>query len=234
MPKSESSDPDLQLVRAIGPGSATLLVIGNVLGSAIFLTTGIMAEQMPSAGLVILAWVAGGLLALAGGLTCAELGTMYPRSGGWYVYLSEAYGPVWGFLFGWAGIMVMLTGSLAAIAVGFAEYFSYFVPSLSTGRVLLTLPLLSHELHVTAGQLVAAASLLLLGAVNYVGVRLGNAVQATLTVIKICLVILIPVLALVLHPAQPSFRPAVSAVPHVFSSFGVAMIAVMWAYSGWD
>ena len=116
-PRLEAGDPDRQLVRAIGLGGATLLVVGNVVGSAIFLTTGIMARQMPSATLLLLAWSAGGLIALAGGLTCAEMAAMYPRSGGWYVFLVEAYGPLWGFLFGWAGMLVMLTGSLAAVAV---------------------------------------------------------------------------------------------------------------------
>ena len=93
---------DDQLVRAIGLGSAILLVIGNVIGSAIFLTTGGMVQQLPSTILVLTAWTIGGLLAIAGGLTYAEMGSMYPRSGGLYVFLSEAYGPVWGFLFGWA------------------------------------------------------------------------------------------------------------------------------------
>jgi APA family basic amino acid/polyamine antiporter len=172
------------LERAIGLTGATSIVIGSVIGSAVFLTTGIMAQRMPSPGLLLLAWVAGGLLALAGGLTCAELSAMYPHSGGWYVFLNEAYGPVWGFLFGWAGMLVMLTGSLAAVAVGFAEYFSYFFPSLSTSRVLLSIPLPWASLHISAGQLVAAFSILLLGGVNYIGVRTGNAVQLGVTVIK--------------------------------------------------
>ncbi len=233
-PARRLADPDVQLIRAIGLGSATLLVIGNDLGSAIFLTTGIMAQRMPSAPLLLLAWVLGGLLALAGGLTCAELGAMYPHSGGWYLYLREAYGPVWGFLFGWAGVMVMLTGSLAAIAVGFAEYFSYFFPSLSTNRILVSLPLYWVTLDISAGQAVAATSLALLGAINYIGVRIGNAVQAILTAVKVSLLALIPILALVLHPVRPALRPVFAQVPNVLSSFGVAMIAVMWAYSGWD
>lgn len=121
-------------MRAIGLWGATLLVIGSVLGSGIFLTTGIMFQELPSVTLVLVAWTAGGLLAMAGGLTYAEMGSMFPRSGGLYVFLSEAYGPVLGFLFGWACLLVILTGSVAAVAVGFAEYFSYFVPSLGTDR----------------------------------------------------------------------------------------------------
>ena len=113
-----------------------MLVVGNVIGSAIFLTTGAMVG-LPSVPLVLLAWLAGGLLACAGGLTLAEMGAMLPRSGGMYVFLEEAYGPVVGFLFGWSMLLVVLPGALAAVAVGFAEYFSYFVPALATSRVLL-------------------------------------------------------------------------------------------------
>ena len=89
---------------------------------------------------MLVAWVAGGLLAMAGGLTYAEMGSMFPRSGGLYVFLSEAYGPVCGFLFGWACLLVILTGSVATVAVGFAEYFSYFFPALGTSHVLATVP----------------------------------------------------------------------------------------------
>src|SRR6266850_2026745 len=133
---------DDQLNRAIGLSGATMLVLGSVIGSGIFLTTGIMMSQLPSTTLVLVAWVAGGLLAMVGGLSYAEMGSMYPRSGGLYVFLSEAYGPVWGYLFGWAWLLVILTGSVAAVAVGFAEYFSYFVPALGTDRLVasMTMP----------------------------------------------------------------------------------------------
>src|SRR5206468_8808646 len=144
-------------------------------------------------------WIAGGVLALAGGLTCAELSAMYPRSGGWYVFLNEAYGPVWGFLFGWAGMLVILTGSMAAVGVGFAEYFSYFFPSLSASRVLFSLPLPWGAIQVSAGQLVAAFSILVLGAVNYVGVRMGNAVQSIFTAVKVAGIAAIPILAFTFH-----------------------------------
>jgi APA family basic amino acid/polyamine antiporter len=229
-----SADPESRLVRAIGLGGATLLVMGNVLGSAIFLTTGIMAEQMPSPVLLLLVWFAGGLLTLAGGLTCAEMGTMYPRSGGWYVFLREAYGPVWGFLFGWAGMLVMLTGSVAAVAVGFAEYFSYFFPALGLDRIFVSFPLAWGELRISAGQVVAAASIAVLGAINYIGVRFGNGFQAILTAIKVALLAAVPALAFILRPVDPQFAPVVSHVSDPLAAFGVAMIAVMWAYSGWD
>src|SRR5262249_9467031 len=191
------------LERAIGLTGATSIVMGSVIGSAGFLTTGIMAQRMPSASLLLLVWIAGGILALTGGLTCAELSTMYPHSGGWYVFLNEAYGPLWGFLFGWAGMLVMLTGSIAAVAVGFAEYFSHFFPALSTSRIVFSVPLPWGIFQISAGQIVAATSIAVLGAANYIGVRSGNAVQSGLTAIKLVGIGAIPILAFSIQRAKP-------------------------------
>jgi basic amino acid/polyamine antiporter, APA family len=232
--KALSIDTRPSLDRTIGLFGATSVVMGSVIGSAIFLTTGIMVERMPSASLLLLVWIAGGILALTGGLTCAELSAMFPQSGGWYVFLNEAYGPLWGFLFGWAGMLVMLTGSIAAVAVGFAEYFSHFFPSLSTSRMLVTFAVPWGVFRISAGQMVAALSIAVLGAVNYIGARVGNAVQSSLTAIKVVVLAAIPLLAFVLHPIKPDFGSFASTVSHPVSSFGVAMIAVLWAYSGWD
>ncbi len=226
-------DPDAQLVRAIGIRGATLLVITNVIGSAIFLTPGVMAETLPSESLLLLAWIAGGALALCGGLTYAEMGAMYPRSGGLYVFLEEAYGPLVAFLFGWACMLVVLTGSVATVAVGFAKYFSYFVPALSTTNQILAIPMPWGAWSISAGQIVAAISILALGAVNYVGIESGNRLQATLTVIKIAALAALPVVALAFHRVTPVLTPIVPPVARPFAAFGIVMIAVMWAYEGW-
>lgn len=226
-------DGDATLVRAIGVRGAILLVITNVIGSAIFLTPGTMAATLPSEPLLIAAWVAGGVLALCGGLTYAEMGAMYPRSGGLYVFLEEAYGPLVAFLFGWAGMLVVLTGSVATVAVGFAEYFSYFVPALSMTRIVAAVPVPWGTWSISAGQIVAAVSILAVGAVNYVGVESGNRLQATLTVIKIAALAALPVLAVARHPAMLVLAPVVPPIPHPAAAFGVVMIAVMWAYEGW-
>lgn len=233
---SPSAPPpaDAQLVKGIGLAGATLLVIGSVIGSGIFLTTGGMIAELPSTTLVLAAWVAGGLLAMAGGLTYAEMGSMYPRSGGLYVFLTEAYGPVWGFLFGWACLLVILTGSVATVAIGFAEYFSYFVPALGTDRILVTLAMPWGPLTISAGQLMAAASIVVITAINYVGVESGNAVNSVLTVVKVGLLVLLPILALVYLRVDPAFTPIVPpAAARPLVSFGVIMIAVMWTYEGW-
>jgi APA family basic amino acid/polyamine antiporter len=225
---------DAGLVRGIGLWGATLLAIGSVIGSGIFLTTGSMMAVLPSTSLVIAAWVAGGMLAMAGGLTYAEMGSMFPRSGGLYVFLTEAYGPVWGFLFGWACLLVILTGSVATVAVGFAEYFSYFIPSLGTDRVLMTVVMPWGPWSVSAGQLVAAASVIVITAINYTGIQQGNIANSALTVAKVGGLVAIPVLALVVAPVDPQWTPIVPpSSSRPLAAFGVIMIAVMWTYEGW-
>jgi basic amino acid/polyamine antiporter, APA family len=218
------------LIRAIGLSGATLLVIGNVIGSAIFLTSGVIAADLQSVPALLAAWLLGGLLAMAGGLTFAEMGAMLPRTGGLYVFLEEAYGPIWGFLFGWAALLVVLTGSVAGVAVGFAEYFSYFVPALSTSRIVWS----AGPLHLSAGGIVAAVSILAIGWINVVGVSVANRVQAALTVLKVLGLAAIPLIALVMHPVTPEWSPALPPVARPLASFGVAMIAVMWAFEGWS
>lgn len=222
--------PPEGLIRAIGLSGATLLVVGNVIGSAIFLTSGTMAAELQSLPALLAAWVAGGLLTMAGGLTYAEMGAMLPRTGGMYVFLEEAYGPVWGFLFGWAALLVVLTGSVAGVAVGFAEYFSYFVPALGTSRVLATI----GPLTISAGGVVAAVSILAIGWINVMGVAVASRIQGLLTVAKVAGIAAIPLLALALHPVAPELTPALPPVARPVAAFGVAMIAVMWAFEGWS
>ncbi len=231
---ASAPDADAQLVRAIGLRGATLLVVGSVVGSGIFLTTGIMVQELPSTTLVLAAWLAGGLLAMAGGLTYAEMGSMFPRSGGLYVFLSEAYGPVWGFLFGWACLLVILTGSVATVAVGFAEYFSYFVPALGTDRRLLSLAMPWGAWDISAGQLVAAGSIAVITAINYVGVRSGNLANTVLTAAKVSALVAVLLLAVVYLRVEPAWQPVVPAAAlRPLASFGIIMIAVMWTYEGW-
>jgi APA family basic amino acid/polyamine antiporter len=149
------------------------------------------------------------------------------------VFLDEAYGPLVAFLFGWAGMVVVLTGSVATVAVGFATYFSYFFPSLSTTQLVATIPMPWGTWTISAGQMVAAVSILALGAVNYRGVETGNRLQAVLTVIKIVALALVPIVALALHPASLQLTPVVPSVARPAAAFGVVMIGVMWAYEGW-
>ena len=234
MAREVTTRADAQLVRAIGLGSAVLFVVGSVIGSAIFLTTGLMAETIPSAPLLLLAWALGGVLAVAGGLTYAEMGGMFPRSGGVYVFLREAYGPLPAFLYGWVAMLVVLSGGIAAVAVGFADYLSYFVKELSPQNVLWTAATPAGMFTLSAGQLTAAASICILGAINYVGVRSGNLVNAVLTTAKVAGLAALPIMAIVAGRVDPVVTPVVPPdVARPAASFGIAMIAVLWAYEGW-
>ena len=225
---------DEALVRGITFWPATMLVVGNVVGSAVFLTTGGMVEALPSAPLVLAAWLAGGLMTCAGGLTLAEMGAMLPRSGGMYVFLEEAYGPFVAFLFGWAMTLVILPGSIAAVAVGFAASFSYFAPASSTTHVLATIPLPFGALAISAGQVVAAASIAALTVVNLLSVTTTSRLAAVVTFLKVAAIVVIPVAALVVWPQTPALDPVVPPVARPLATFGVVMIAVMWAYDGWS
>lgn len=228
------STPDEGLVRAIGLWSATMIVVGAVVGSGIFLTTGGMATHIPSASLLMAAWILGGVLAITGGLAYAEMGAMFPRSGGVYVFLREAYGALPAFLYGWASLLVIISGSMAAVAVGFAEYLSYFIPVTSTSNILFSIPVPWGTFSISAGQLVAAASLAVLGAVNYVGVRSGNMLNVVLTAVKVAALTAIPVAALIYGTTTPAWTPVVPAdVARPLASFGIAMIAVLWTYESW-
>jgi APA family basic amino acid/polyamine antiporter len=222
------------LDRAIGPVSATLLVVGGIVGSGIFLTTGVMAATLPSPTLLLLAWVAGGLFALAGALTYAEMGTMFPRSGGVYVFLLEAFGSLPAFLYGWACLLVVLSGGVAAVAVGFADYLSYFFPAVSHAEILARVPLGGGATWtLAADQVVAVASILFLGLINYRGVRSGSGANAVLTIAKIGGLALLPIFALIAARVRPAFVPVVPPdLTSPLAAFGIAMIAVLWANDG--
>src|SRR5262245_10692883 len=144
-----------------------------------------MAAVLPSPSLLLFAWFSGGVIALTGGLTYAELGAMFPRSGGVYVYLREAFGPLLAFLYGWAALLIFFSGGIAAVAVGFADYVSYFAPSLSTARVLWSVPTPLGAWTVSAAQIVAVTCIAALGWINYLGVRSGNRVNVVVTIAKV-------------------------------------------------
>lgn len=134
MPDPDSAERGF--VRRLGLLDTTFLVIGAVVGSGIFMTPGIIAAGLPSPGLLISVWLAGGLVTLCGALSFAELGAMYPQAGGQYVYIREAYGDGAAFLFGWAFFGFIMCGGLAALAVAFAEFLGSFIPALSMAKIL--------------------------------------------------------------------------------------------------
>ena len=221
------------LLRGLGAWDATLLVIGSVLGGGIFITTGDMARVLPHEGLILLVWLGAGLLTLAGALTYAELGVLFPRAGGIYHYLKEAYGPLPGFLYGWACFTVVFSGGLAGIAVGAAEYVGVFVPFSSSSTALASVTLGGGRWTLTGAQVVAAALILALTLVNWVGLKEGALLQGALTVVKVGAVVAF-VAAAYLAPAR---APLALAAPlpagSLLTAVGVAMVAGLWSYDGW-
>ena len=213
---------------------AVLLVIGSVVGSGIFLTTGIIAESLPSPEWILIVWVVGAVLTLFGGLTLAELGAMMPEAGGQYIYLRNTYGPFAGFMYGWLTFTVIQSGGIAALAVGFTEYLAYFVPVLGLQNYLLVL----GSFTVSTGQLIAVSSIVILTAINFYGIRSGSTVQNLFTIIKLIAIGLLVIAGIIIiakNYAGPTATAAISASEptNLISAFGVALIAVLWTYDGW-
>ncbi len=227
-----------QLVRGLGTWDGALLTIGSIVGTGIFLTTSDMARVLPHPGLILAVWIAGGLLTLAGALTYGELGAMYPHAGGMYHYLREAYGPLWGFLFGWAAFLVIMSGGMAALGVAFGEYLGSFLPFFSTRHILASVPLGAWTWTLSGGQVAAALAILILTAINHLGLKEGSGVQNALTVLKIGSIAAFALLGLLAPAVSAGARPALFAPSGMaggalLTAFGVAMIAALWTYDGW-
>ncbi|HEX9668253.1 MAG TPA: amino acid permease, partial [Thermoanaerobaculia bacterium] len=224
------------LVRGLTAWDGALLTIGSTIGTGIFLTTSDMARVLPHAGLVLLVWLAGGLLTLAGALTYAELGVLFPRAGGLYHYVKEAYGRLPGFLYGWAAFLVIMSGGIAALAVAFGEYLGSFLPWFSTRHVLVAVPLGGWTWTLSGGQVAAVAAIVFLTAVNHLGLKEGAGLQNALTLLKVGSIVVFAGLGLfATAPAEPHlFAPlAGGAAGGLLAAFGVAMIAALWTYDGW-
>ncbi|MBK5257633.1 MAG: amino acid permease [Vicinamibacteria bacterium] len=228
---AEPSQRDL--IRGLSFTDATLITVGSVLGSGAFLTTTDVARALPHAGLILLAWLCGGVLTIAGALTYAELGTMMPRAGGPYHFLKEAYGPLFGFLKGWVDFLVIMSGALAAIAMGFGEYLGTFLPFFSTQNVLASAEIFGHPWKLTGGAIAGVLAIVFFTITSMVGLRESALIQNILTSLKIGAMLALALLGLFAAPvASPEFG-ASAMPPSLLSAFGVAMIGVLWTFDGW-
>lgn len=219
--KSDPLTSGRALPRVLGFWDIVGIVVGGVVGSGIFIVPATVAAGVRSPVLIVAVWVFGGLLSFFGALTFAELGAAFPQAGGMYVYLRESYGSAVSFLFGWTLFLVIDSGAVATLAVGIStKYLPQFFP-------------LSH----VGAKLISAGIIIFLVAVNYVGVRWGANLQNVLTILKFAA--LAGVCAVVLIFAKGNPTHWVSPVPESFSwglvgSFGLALVAVFWAYKGWE
>ncbi|HSC28172.1 MAG TPA: amino acid permease, partial [Vicinamibacterales bacterium] len=209
----------MTLRRALGPFDATMVVVGGIVGAGIFINPFLVAQRLDSSLLVLAAWATGGLIALAGAFAYAELGALFPRAGGQYVYLRDAFHPLVGFLYGWALLLLIESGAIAAVAITFATYALRLVGRPDVAPVAL-----------------AVGGILLLSIVNCLGVKPGSRLLNVLVLLKVgALVVLIGAGALA--PAYEGWWSAreTAATPLATGvAFGAALIPILFAYGGWQ
>jgi len=215
----EAERPATELKRELSLFDATVVNVGTVLASGIFLVPATIALQVPASGPNLAVWLVGGVLAMFGAFTLAELSASMPHTGGLFVFLEKAFSPLWGFLYGWALFLVIQTGTIAALGVAFAAYLGHFVPLSDLGI-----------------KLVAVASIIALTALNCRGVKLGVWTLNLLTVAKVAIIVIVLGWAL-----KPGTMQAANFAPlwptewnfQATKMWGLALIAVLWAYDGW-
>jgi APA family basic amino acid/polyamine antiporter len=254
MPSSSSSSTALQpettnstqqpsLIRGLSLLDSVLLLVGGIIGSAIFLTAKDIAVPLPHPLFFLLVWVVGGVISLFACFAFAELGAMFPDSGGQYVYMREAYGELVAFLYGWMIFTVSNGGTIAALAVASAEYLGAIVPAISREHVVFT----GLGILLTRAHLVALAAIALLTFTNVVGLRRGAVLQNIATWLKFMAMAAFVVLGFAFgkgswsHFTETGLAAGARAsgwlmggsVSALLSAFGVALIAVFWAYDGW-
>lgn len=207
-----------ELRKAIRLPHATAMVVGTIIGSAIFVQPSAVTSLVPSVPGVILVWLAAGLLTMLGALVCAELASIFTQSGGVYVYLKEAFSPALGFLWGWAMFWVMHSGIIAAIAVIFARYVGYFI-----------------QLDDTGIKSVAIACILVLSAVNYFGVKQGSLLQTAITAAKVLAIFLMIIFGFALGAELPEHFVVGEGLPSEVTpgNFLLAIAAGLFTYGGW-
>jgi len=197
----------------------TMIAIGSCVGSGIFLTPSQIAGYLPSPLLILLVWALGGIITLTGALTFAELGAMFPQAGGVYVYLKEGYGDLFGFMYGWAYLLVINSGSLAALNIAFAYYLGFIIPLGDTGI-----------------KVVAVSSIITLTIINILRVKAGEIFSNIFTGLK--LIGITGIIAVGLFMGNPELMSSQAGQPvssgNLFVAFGLALIGVLWSYGGWQ
>lgn len=229
--KAKNNSPKLD--RQLGLFDSTMMVVGIVIGSGIFMTTGLMADALPSVSLILIVWLLGGLQMLAGALTYAELGAAMPKAGGQYVYLREAYGSLPAFLFGWVAFIAYLTGTNAAIAVAVAEHLGSFYPSISTHNIVIGFDYFS----ISGGQIFAISLILILSFINYLGILFGKWIQNVFTILKIGSILFFALAGLFISTGNHidfSINPTSMSIGSILTGMGIALVAVTWTVGGWE
>ncbi len=233
-PDPTSRPQPSHLIRGLGLWSATAIVIGDTIGTGVFLVTSDMARAVGSATLVFAAWLIGGLIVLFGAFCYAELGAAFPQAGGPYVYLNRGLGPLWGFLFGWMSSFLERPVAMATLAAGFLRFAGFLFPVVTTP--LFTLHVGRFEFAFTAAQPLAALVVVVVTAVNYLSVRMGGAIQVLLTSLKVGTILVI-VITGVLFGKPHAIEAATRVIPLGWGTIAAvltALVPAMWAYNGFN
>jgi len=223
------------LVRGLGLWSATAIVIGDTIGTGIFLVTSDMARAVGTAALVFAAWIIGGLIVLCGAFCYAELGAAFPQAGGPYVYLNRGLGPLWGFLFGWMTSFLERPVGMATLAAGFLRFVGFLFPVVTAP--LFTSHIGGFDFTFTVAQPLAALVVVAVTGINYLSVRMGGAIQVVLTSLKMGTIAVI-VIAGVLFGKHHGLEAAPQVTHHLgLGTIGgllTALVPAMWAYNGFN
>jgi APA family basic amino acid/polyamine antiporter len=226
-----------QLVQGLKLFDATTIIMGSMIGSGIFIVSADMSRQLKSPGLLLLAWVITAVMTVLGALSYGELAAAMPRAGGQYVFLREAFGPLFGFLYGWTLFLVIQTGTIAAVVVAFAKFLGLFIPWISTARVLIPLP---FGYSVSSQQLVAILVIALLTAVNCKGLREGAIVQNIFTVAKVGGLLALVLMGLLLPGNPEAVRTNFGTIfPGSFnfailSILGASLVGSLFSSDAWN
>jgi len=254
---SEAADSSPKLVRGLGLIDASMIVVGSMIGSGIFITSAESARLVGAPGWLLVAWALAGVLTITGALCCAELAAMMPHAGGQYVFLREAYGPAAGFLFGWSLLLVIQTGTIAAVAVAFARFMGVLAPQISESNYIIAPTHLfgSYAISLSTAQLIALVLILLLTLTNTRGLKTGKLIQNTFTFTKTAALIGLILVGLLLgwnsqsaaytsswwNPGANGWNPmtvqpdlTTTGTTALLMLLGLAMVGPLFAQSAWN
>ena len=231
------SEPQSGLIRQLGLTSAIALVVSNMVGTGIFATTGFLAGQLGTPQLVLLIWVVGALFALLGSFCYSELGVNFPSSGGEYVYLTQAYGPTWGFVTGWVSFFAGFSAPIALAALAFSDYVGYFFPAVKQANAQFTIGSGDYAFKLGGAQVLASSVIAVFTIINTLGLRPVSRLQNLLTGTKVAVLVAFIVLGFL--AGQGSWgnfhlgAVRTSTLP-LASQFAVSLFWIYLAYSGWN
>ncbi|MEW6455966.1 MAG: amino acid permease [Acidobacteriota bacterium] len=238
--KIENNYNQVEFVKGLGVVDATNIVIGSMIGSGIFIAPSLMAGYIQTPGILIFLWLIGGILTVFGALSYGELASSFPRAGGQYVFLKEAYSPIWGFLYGWTLFLVIQSGFIAAVAIAFSKFLGVFLPFIGEEKAIFTLSLFGQNFIFSSAQLASIICIGILTYLNILGVKSGALIQNVFTFSKVGAILLLILSAFLIGKGSfQNFIPLVKPVlpgsisMGLFAALAVAMSKALFAYDAW-